>query len=247
MGYTEQTELEAKLEHIHKNQNAIPDTPQQALDEMDELDKLMDQMEAFFKWYKLMDQKLNVRFYSGQDTSNHVWYQIVNKRKRFLYPHTGDPYYQPLVLEKTEEVNGYFLYDAGPLPLFNKQDFDDLVAMYNGTWKDESDEEEDSEEEWTDEYFRKVFLSEACSDWCKMDDHGDYFQGFWRCPEGSIEKENAYELTRLHNLDQLCLLPFPNRLKWETIRIGCGNRMESVRYTNFMCVWLERKMKQMNL
>lgn len=30
-----------------------------------------------------------------------------------------------------------------------------------------------------------------------------------------------------------------------TIRIGCNNRLESVRYSNFLCTWVERKLAMM--
>ena len=147
-------------------------------------------------------------------------------------PHSTDPWYQPLRMSSEEKVNGYALYAMEYLRPFTRRYFGELVTM----WKEDA---------WTEQELRDKFNVYACSDWSKMDDHGECFGGFWREPEGSYERKNASRLSHAHNLDALCSLPFPHRVKWETVDIGCRNRFESVRYTNFLCTWLQRKMEQM--
>jgi hypothetical protein len=43
------------------------------------------------------------------------------------------------------------------------------------------------------------------------------------------------------NFKGLCELPYPRELIKRTIDLGCGNRNESVRYSNFICEWVKRK------
>jgi hypothetical protein len=92
----------------------------------------------------------------------------------------------------------------------------------------------------------KNWLDDACcSDWSKMDVHGEYYGGFWAYPEGSVERENAWDLTRETNLNALCTLPYPSRAIMYFVRQGCNNRKESVAYVVFCCELLRRKMEQM--
>ena len=75
-----------------------------------------------------------------------------------------------------------------------------------------------------------------------MDRHGECYGGFW-----ITDKENAWNLSQQDNFQGLYELPFPHDLIFRTIDIGCRNLMESVRYSNFLCYWIEQKMKQMSM
>ena len=82
----------------------------------------------------------------------------------------------------------------------------------------------------------------CCTDLSKIDRYGESFGGFWL-----TNKENAYELSQQDNFQGLYELPFPHDLIFKTIDIGCGNRKESVKYSNFLCYWIETKMKQIGM
>ena len=75
------------------------------------------------------------------------------------------------------------------------------------------------------------------TDWNKQQPNGEYFGGFWNDKSCS----NASVLTRQHNFDELIKLPYSRKLICETIDIGCCNRIESVRFTNYVCEWIKRK------
>lgn len=133
-------------------------------------------------------------------------------------------------MSETEEVNGYKLYNVdGTANLFVLSFYEKLIELM------------DSKKEWTFEEWRQAMEKTCCSDWMKQDRHGVCFGGFWRYPEGSYEKENAYNLSFEDNCMGMFELPFSKELLLETIEIGCCNRLESVRYSNFLCVWLQRK------
>lgn len=140
---------------------------------------------------------------------------------------------QSLVMDDSEEVNGYDLYDTDE-PIMHYGEFQSLLATFQAP-----------EEPMTLEEFMTAYRDEACSDWCKMSDKGESYGGFWEYPEGSMERENAYELSQDYNGRKLYGLPFPKRFLFETIKIGCDNRMESVRYSNFLGVWMTRKLAQL--
>lgn len=140
---------------------------------------------------------------------------------------------QPLVMKESEIVNGYALYDTDdPLMFYNV--FESLLPTFT--------EKEDPP--MSLETFLELYEDEACTEWSKMTDHGECFGGFWDYPEDSIEYENKWNLTRNYNGRKLYQLPFPKRFLIETMKIGCNNRMESVRYSNFIGVWMQRKVAQ---
>jgi hypothetical protein len=99
-----------------------------------------------------------------------------------------------------------------------------------------------SEEEFIEKYDGTV-----CSDWNKIDEHGESFKGAWEAEENTFEKEHASQITRRRNGEALYKLPYPHTAIFYTIGIGCSNRLESVRYSNFLCEWTFRKMSQMGI
>ena len=65
-------------------------------------------------------------------------------------------------------------------------------------------------------------------------------------PENTYEYNHAYELSQEKNFKCLCYLPYPREVIKQTIDLGCKNRQESVRYSNYLCEWVKRKIKFMN-
>lgn len=131
-------------------------------------------------------------------------------------------YEKEIILFCEDVVNGHPLFDfANPLYSTYKR----LCQL--------CDEKADLGYEEFNEQYEKV----ACREWGKMDANGDHYCNvFWR--KGY---ENAWELTNSRNRELLWKLPFNKRFLLETVRLGCNNGMECVRYSNCYGVWLERK------
>jgi len=70
--------------------------------------------------------------------------------------------------------------------------------------------------------------------------------GYWLYPKGTPEKQNASNLTRTANGTALWNLPYSKEVVLKIIELGCGNRMEYVSYSNFLCEWLKwlKKLEQ---
>lgn len=83
------------------------------------------------------------------------------------------------------------------------------------------------------EEFLNKYENTACTDWAKMDEHGNDFAGYWKYPDGSNEKENAWRLTYEANCKELYKLVternfFPNCI-FLIIEHLCNFRCESVK------------------
>lgn len=75
----------------------------------------------------------------------------------------------------------------------------------------------------------------CCTDWSKLTPDGEYYGGYWRAPEGSDEKINAYALTRTDSLQRLCALPYSTRLIVNVIMMLCRHRTECVVTVQQVC------------
>ena len=140
-------------------------------------------------------------------------------------------YYETkLIMKYAEEINGYKLYDTDSY-IMDFELFEKLRQLLK------------SNEPMLKEEFETKFENIACSDWCKMDRYGECYGGFWKYPEDTEERKDAYNLSRKDNYNGLWLLPYPKKMILKTIEIGCKNRMESVRYSNFLCEWVTRVAK----
>lgn len=93
----------------------------------------------------------------------------------------------------------------------------------------------------------KWLETNCCTDWNRINEHGDPFRGYYEYPDNSDEYINAYDLTREKNFNCLLELPYPYEIIKYTINWGCNNRNESVRYSNFVCEWIKRKMVAMKM
>jgi hypothetical protein len=143
-------------------------------------------------------------------------------------------------ISQSEIVNGYKLYDCKGCVLCYS-DFIEYKKLF----------EDDSEKVMEFEEFYEKFDGTACTEWSKMNTTGDdWYVGFWKAEEGTEEREQSWYLTRKQNAKALFDLPYSKTFLLKTIDHGCANRMESVRYSNFLCVWFSRKldlMKTQNL
>lgn len=139
-----------------------------------------------------------------------------------------------------DERNGYALYTVSH-NIMQEADIERWVE----TWNKCCEDDDDDLEYWPG--FWDHFTDTTCSDWCKQDDHGECFGGFWQAEDGSFDNENAYTLSQRHNAIQLYNLPFPNKLLFETVENGCSNRMESVRYSNMCMCWFVDKAAAMGI
>lgn len=131
--------------------------------------------------------------------------------------------YDPKITFDRDEVNGYKLNKSFTVGY-------DIFIEWKKIW--------DDKEEMTYEKFKDEFNGTACSDWAKMDKYGECYGGYWKYPDDSYEKENAWELSHEENCKALFDLPYPKRFILYTIDIGCSNRQESVPYTNLLCEYM---------
>lgn len=134
-------------------------------------------------------------------------------------------YNSVIELEK-EESNGYtFPSKRFTLPY-------DIYLEWVSVWNDHT--------EMSFEQFYEEYDDTACTGWSKMDEHGESFGGFWKRPEDSLEYKNAWDLTRRANGEALYRLPFNKKFVLYTIKLGCQNHGECVRYSNFLCEIMSR-------
>lgn len=127
-------------------------------------------------------------------------------------------YYQKLCISENEIINGYKLYNCSE-PIMSYDIYLDFFTIW-----------QDVDNLSFDEFIEK-YEENACSEWSRMNEHGEY-------------PENAGLLSRTENGEKLWKLPYPKKFVLETIEIGCNNHQESVRYSNFLCEWMKRKIYQ---
>ncbi len=223
-----------KLAWIQERMSAL-----HAIETFEELDELEDEMDAYASYY---DERTKPNFfvhYSRQPARTFSKeFEAIGAQRRAIQiatnPVAAFYYAHPLCTSEDVEVNGYDLY--------NKNDGEAIMGFYamENIIRTKCIAAQPTEEE-----FDQWLKEEVCSDWNKMDDYGNSFGGFWQFPEGSHEKENAYALSGEFNKAALKALPYPYKLlKW-TVRIGCNNRQECVRYSNFLCYYVEQTMKRL--
>jgi len=159
-------------------------------------------------------------------------FEMLQKREEELYAETNPEakIYRDnkLIFQDDEEINGYKLWKLKGEPILTFDYFKDICDEW-----DKEDMSEQEFEEWLDK--------NLCTDWAKMDRNGKSFAGFWRYPKESDEYANAYHLTLEDNIQGLRELPYPRNVIVMTIELGCSNRYECVRYSNFICEWVKRK------
>lgn len=135
----------------------------------------------------------------------------------------------PIYITNNVTVNGFQLYETDGTDIITSDYYEKLILLA------------DSKKVWTKEEWRNAMTDTCCTDWYKQDKHGECYGGYWKYPHDSEEYKNAWDLSFNESCEAMWELPFSKDLLLETIQIGCSNRQESVRYSNFICVWLERK------
>jgi hypothetical protein len=210
--------------------------------------------------YERMDRYENMQFDSEEDKfkEEHVIFSLIDEcdslgsRRTYMWPSPWDEvrskfskivgsrsskkFQESIIKYSKEDVrNGYHLYDIDTFNYYSEN----LIYEWGEKWNKAVENNLDIDTEFS--AFWDRFDSEACSDWSKQDDKGSCFGGYWDAEEGSYDKENAYTLSRRYSALKLFCLPFPKELIFETITMGCNNRMESVRYSNqLMCFFMDK-------
>ena len=213
-----------------KIQNNDPEHNKQKYYDCIECEKLLYELQTYYC------QKFMIQLMPGVIPFPDI--KIIQDYKK-VYQSTFNPlakkYYENII-ETTdqEEINGYKLYNCA-IEVFTFEDFQKVLTHI--------EKHKDSEYNKSYEKFFEKCDNKMCTDWAKMDRNGESFKGAWKEEEGSEEKKNAWHLTREDNIKGLWELPYEKTLIIKTIQIGCRNRQECVRYSNFLCEWVTR-MKQ---
>ncbi len=143
------------------------------------------------------------------------------------------PHYDtPIIMNSDEIVNNYRLWTTRK-PIVSSDVYKELLELLN-----------DPSPRLTYEEF--IQQCGFCTEWHKMDDNGESYQLFWNSDDPNI-KSQAWDLSFDHNTRKLYELPFHTSFLKKSVDIGCSNRMESVRYSNFLGVWVQRKSAQLSL
>jgi hypothetical protein len=136
---------------------------------------------------------------------------------------------EPLVTSEEEIVNGYALYKRN-------KNIMTYLRFLEFPCPDLSATGEMSYEE-----FEKQLTEIACSDWYHQDENGNHVDTstIYDDPEDPPMKTSTQVFET--NARALYDLPFSKPFLFETVRAGCKNRLESVRYSNFLGVWMQRR------
>lgn len=195
---------------------------------LDQLRQLETDLIEFKNYVDGKRARMNFTMYSTFSKD----FELIESRKSILLIQSDlfayRYYTYPIKTTEDEIVNGYKLYNEQV-----KMDYDVFLNLVKRCIKQQPN----------DNKFKKWLNKHLCTDWCKQDRDGEPYGGFWKYDKGTYEYDNAYILSKKDNIKGLMKLLYPrNFIKW-TINLGCRNRMESVRYTNFWCVWIDRTIK----
>ncbi len=203
------------------------------LDTIDSVEELRALKERIGKMDGAM-QNYNMMWRMGGPSPFDSLYDKVDKRIEEVSP---AKYKEPCPSSIEEVVNGFKMHNVTT----NAMGFDSYLDMVK-RWK-----AAEETPRMSDEKFAEYLDGGLCTDWSKMDENGESYGGpFYTAPEGSEERENAYDLTRKRNVDFLVGLPYPQHfIVYIACVVGCNSRQECVRYVNFVCEWTRRKMLAM--
>ncbi len=153
-----------------------------------------------------------------------IWREFEERREKI----DDDAFFRsPIQSRESEIVNGFSLYDSNDYMTIKIFEQCEEAVQNDIPFK-------------TFREFWQAFDETCCSDWSKQTPDGESFKGFYSSVNLAV-KDNAYYLTRFTNAMRMWHLPFPKSLLLFTIRLGCPIRMESVRFSNFVCVLYYRK------
>jgi hypothetical protein len=172
--------------------------------------------------------------FRGLYLAGYVFFQAEHERVQArILALTPKTFQLPVVPALEDDILGYRM----PPSVSTFSLLHDTYLTFYKAWHQKDQLSAKNLEEWLED--------NCCSDWSKRDVNGEYYAGFWKYPEGSAERENAWELTRETNFQALCSLPYPSRAIMLAVEGGCLNRCESVAYTVLCCEWFKRKLQQM--
>jgi hypothetical protein len=158
--------------------------------------------------------------------------EYINYVNDLLNKLTPDWYTVSVKMSEDEQVNEYYLYNMkNTSQLFRYDYFLKLEKLFS------------EPNIMTQEEFLKKYDNDASFEWSKFNEQGEYFVGFHNCTKDSYENENAYKLTRNVNGKALWNLPYSHALIFETIKYGSAHLRECVRFSNFMCEYIGRTLK----
>lgn len=140
-------------------------------------------------------------------------------------------YSKDVGIAKGDIIHGYKMEWGSDRIRFSYDDF----VLYRGLWKPSH---------LSFEEFYNLYDRNTCTEWSKADRHGECYGGFWKYPEGSYERENAWTLSHEDNGKALWDLPYPRIIILTMLKVACAMRMDSVPDVVFFCEWLRRKIAQ---
>lgn len=209
---------------ITDNYNNYPDLLlNKTSEELNEIKKQVNQEEKNY-----YDNSRTLGGFMGETK----WDSVRNKIEKVFVENNHPEYKQeksPVITSDTEIINGFQLY-ACKNNTFSIELYEELVKLYN------------SEKKYTFEEWKEIMDDECCTEWNKMDEHGESYGGYWKYDKKTPEYKFAWRLSFDKNCKCMFDLPFSKDLLLKTIQIGCNNYSESVRYSNFLCICLERKL-----
>ena len=144
-------------------------------------------------------------------------------------------YYKSSPLTRsTEKVNNYAMFDSNE----NIMDIGTFTSFYKAYKKDIPIDFAN---------FSTKFSNIACDIWSRIDENGNRDSQYWNSATDNYQSDNAWMLCKSNNCENLFALPYPKEMVLLTISFGCRKGTESVRYSSFVCEWVLRKAKLLNL
>ena len=192
-----------------------------------------DTTQDLLKLYESLDY-MNSMIRNQGITSKSYFTPLYEKLWDLLKENDVDEYYCNLIMTKNDIANGYNLFEAKE-PIMR---YDIFIGFRDMLLNDEY-------KNITYDKFISKFEKCMCSEWHKCNRYGEYYTGFYEYPEGSIEKENAWQLTYEDNCKSLWELPYPKKLVLKCIKYLCNNHGHGANHINMMCEWIKRKHQQM--
>lgn len=162
-------------------------------------------------------------------TLPHVFEEYYKKFYYEIKKHDPHPFYEKLMIFLQENVNGYMLYNSEG-EMFSKDDFYELKSIW------------ENNKQYTYSEFYDKYNNSTCTEWHKFDRNGEYYKGFYK----TMDHDEAWKLTFEDNCLGLWELPYPKEVILKTISHSCSRGIESVRYCNFLCEWIKRKINQVD-
>lgn len=194
---------------------------------LDDLDAMLQHIDNEEEWFHQQNRNLFAIPFKTKFQLAREW--VEEQRAARI-----EPFYaaelSPVHMSADETVNGFALFPAsGERNLMTWSMFQQLTTLLV------------SDKVWTKAEWYEAMADACCTDWHKMDEHGQSYEGAWSAPEGTYAQRHAWDVCFARSRRAMWKLPFAKEALLQTIHWGCINRVESVRYSNFVCTWAQRK------